>query len=967
MFLVVIMALLTSGGFEEVWRRHRAELEGRISGKIADSAIETSSYSTNAGNFEIEPLAVIAPEGVDDVVETLQFCRRYAIPVTPRGAGTSVTDAALGHGIVLDFSRNMNSILALDIANGLVTAGAGITIEALNLELKKYGKMVPIFPVKGWKCTVGGCISNDAGGFLSTGFGRMHDTVVAIETVNAEGRRLELKRGAGEIQHPDIDILKSKLLPLLKEPAAPFRGTCGYRISSLKQDSVDFVDLMIGSEGSLSIFTSATMRIVDRLDTARSVLIGFGTAKDAFRFAAAAGEDAVCLEYIDQTLASAFRSVHQGFTIPRNVMHWLLAIFKSGSLSKEYLAGRGAAEIIDVGGSPEEVMRCLKDAIHRLQRPSPSGRYVVAAEGVEVPPAKMPDLMIAVEEISRRYALRSLVFGHAAEGIMYIRPFLNLRKSDDREKFASFMTELATALKAEGGRISSENGIGLQLLPYVRYAMDERLTTAFELLKKSFDPLNILGGQRQPDNEEEQPYRFGPEHERRPFRPRLNWNTPDVISRFDERPLSMIDEIEACHGCGECRTLSFIETQCPVYKTTGSELTSPRGLNNLVRLLSNMGGVPTIAMYSGEYARSIYDYCIECKMCAAECPSHVNTPKIMIEARAQHVKRTGAGTVGRTSRFFSDYELYTMIASSVARLSNRLIKSRNARSALEHAFGIDRRRKIPEFDLEPFSEWFEKHVSRPGKKGEVAYFSDMYANYFDSRIGRAVVGILEEAGYATLFPKQHFTGLPLIYLGMLREAGKYVLENVSYLYPFAVRGTPVVCSSPSAVMALRNDYLSVVDDERSRTVARRVVDVHEFLLDVIREEETGLDFQPVARRILYHPSCHSRALGTDRKVVELLNMIPGAEIEEIHAGCCGAGGSYGFAKETFNLSMEIGKKVFVEAGREMDAGTVLVTDGEECALQIEQATGRAPEMTLLLLARSAGLQLSRVTVAGKNS
>ncbi len=955
------MVLLTSGGFEDIWRRHRAELEGRIGGRIADSAIETSSYSTNAGNFEIAPVAVITPEGDGDVSEVVRFCRKYGMPLTARGSGSSVTDAALGRGIVLDFSRKMSGILALDVTNGLVRAGAGITLESLNSELKKYGKMVPLFPVKGWRCTLGGCIGTDAGGFLSAGFGRMHDLLLSLEVVDADGNRLELKRDKSA-SYPDLEILKAKIGPLTRVAGGSFRGSFGYRLSAFEGEGVDLVDLMAGSEGTLSVFTSATVRIVDRIDGCSCTLAACRSAREAFDLARGAGAGALCAEYLDPAALATFqREAGQGGRIPRG-RHGLLLIWKKG---EEATAALDGVEATDLGTDPEAVMEKLMNALHRLQRPGQAGRYVVAAEGLEVSPERLPGALTAIEEISRRYALKCLIFGHASEGILYARPLLNLRKEDDRHKLSSFMKELSAAVRAEGGRMASENGIGLQLLPYLQDAMDEQAVTAFSMIKNSFDPAHILGGPRPTEEVQEQTYRFGPEHERKQFRPLLNWNTQDVPSRFDERPLSMIEEVDACHGCGECRTLSFIETQCPVYKTMGSELTSPRGMNNLVRQLSNLGGVPTIALYSEDYTRSIYDYCIECKMCAAECPSHVNTPKIMMEARAQHVKRIGASNIGRASRFFSDYELYTMVASSVARLSNRLIGSTNARSALEHSLGIDRRRRIPEFDLEPFSEWFQQHVSRPGGRGEVAYFSDIYANYFDSRIGRAVVGLLEAGGYSVQFPRQRFTGQPLIHMGMLKEASKYILENISYLYPYAARGIPVICSSPSAVISFRYDYPSVVDDERSRALARTSVDVHEFLHRMLAGPGEELKFGPVAEKIAYHPSCHSRALGTDAEVMELLRMIPGAEVEELQAGCCGAGGSYCFAKETFNLSMEIGRNVFAEAERAMGRGALLVTDGEECALQIEQATGRMPELTLLLLARASGMKLEKATAARK--
>lgn len=957
------MALLTPGSLEEIWTSHKRELEEKLSGRITDSGIETSGYATNAGNFELAPVAVVAPENVSDVTEVVRFCRRHGLTITARGAGSSVTDASLGRGIVIDFSRKMNTILALDLANNLVTVGAGITLEALNTELKKYGKMVPIFPVKGWKCTVGGCIATDAGGFLSTCFGRMHDLVVSIDAVNSEGRNTEYRRSGNTVQHPGMDLLRERILPMLKEEGTRFAGTCGYRLGALRNEEVDYVELMVGSEGSLALFTAATLRVTDRIGGCAASLLSFGSAGDALDFALRIREESICAELMDSTVLSACRRLYPVLETPRGSRFHLLVIWREGKTGGGAQGNHGPLAAQEIEGEMEEILGMLKDALHVLQRQTPEGRYVVAAEGVEVQPRALPGLVMALEEISRRYALKFITFGHAAEGIIYARPFLDLRKSDDRQRLASFLRELATALRAEGGVISSENGLGSQLLPYAKYCLEPERQAAFDILKKNFDPANLLGNAMRQDEGNARPYRFGPEHYRKPFKPILNWNIPDSVTKTDDRPLSMIDEMDACHGCGECRTLSYIETQCPVYKTMGSELTSPRGMDNMVRVLSNVGGIQTVAMHSSDYMRSLFDYCIQCKMCLVECPSHVNTPKIMMEARAQHVKQLGPGIVARATKFFADYELYTVVASSVARLSNRLLNSVIARSALEHALGIDRRRRIPPFDSETFSEWFTGHLGRPGKKGQVAYFADVYSNYFDSRVGKAVVRLLEKAGYSTLFPKQRFTGLPLIHMGLLREAKRYLLENVSYLYPYTARGMPVVCSSPSAVMAMRVDYPSVVDDERSRALARSVVDVHEFLCSAIDADGAEMNFGPVAPRILYHPSCHSRALGTDRRVLQLLRRIPGAEVEELQAGCCGAGGSYGFARETFNLSMEIGRNVFREAARGVAEGAVLVTDGEECALQIEQATGKHAELTLLMLARSAGIMLEKTAVA----
>ncbi len=918
---------------EESWRSLKAHLEGSVRGKVADSFLERAMYATNAGNFEAVPVAVIIPEDEADVAAASAFCSRFGIPLTPRGAGTSVTDAALGTGIVLDVGRNMNSIISLDISNNEVEVQPGITLEALNGALAGHGKMLPLHPFKGLTCTVGGCIAVNAGGLLSGRYGRTERLVIWLRAVLADGTVLEYPAGGAGKPHGS---------------AAPPDGDDGPREGSP----------FIGSEGRRGTITAARLRIVDTPGRSETRVYHFRRFGDALSAASGHSFDfALTAVFSDALLMSAFSYRLKGFSYPGDTEASLIVIAASGST----WPGREDTKADSVSGideSMEHVLRAIVDSVHTLSRPVPNGKYTVCVEGFCVGREAFRSFSDRLVREAMTSQTRFIMFGEALGGTVYFRPFLNMKREEDRETHRRLLGTAVGQASTGAGGLSSENGFG-RLIDAPLAGPHDRRDARQSAAHGTFTQGAGHDGSLVRPAEREAGYRAHRQDAQVREKPMLNWNTPDLVTAAGRGTLEFQDEVEACHGCGECRTLSFMETQCPVFKAVGGEVTSPRGRNSILRFAGRTPGIPAVTLYSDEYRRSIYDYCVQCKMCVLECPSNVNTAKLMIEARAQYVRKSGVKTVGRASKFFSDYEFYTIVASSIASLVNRFIRSGKARSVLEHLFGVDRRRNIPEFDLQTFSEWFDRHESMTGRKSDIAYFSDVYANYFDSGVGIAAVMLLERLGYTVLYPKQRFTGLPLIYLGMLREAKRYILDNISFLYPLTAKGIRVVCTSPSAVMALRHDYLSVVDDERSRTLSGSVADITELLFDAMKRGEHALSLAPFHGTIHYFPCCHSRALGNDTKMLELLRLIPGAEVRVIDKGCCGAGGSYSFAKETFAMSMEMGAQLFAEVRSIGSSGGIVVTDGEECALQILQGTGIDAELPVVLLSRLAGFGIER--------
>ncbi len=926
------MAGAVSAGIVDLWNSHRTELEKSITGRVADSPIQTQTYASNAGIFELRPLAVITPEHEEDVASIMKFCSRYGLPVTARGSGTSVTDAAVGQGIIVDLGRKMNDITSVDLDRDEVEVQAGMTIEALNSELSKYGKMLPLYPVKGRGCTVGGCIGINAGGFLSAGYGSIDGMLISLKVVLHDGTVTEC--GTGSFAGG------SRLL----EMAVSVSG------------AGSAVRLFAGSEGKIGIIVSARLKMVDVPREEKISAYFFRNLEDCTAQAVASKfSGCISAMFADSLVMSSLTYRLGDFSFPKEADGCIIAVMPGkGSLPDPAVLGAIEARMLNV--SSERLFAAIADSIHTLSRPVPNGRYVVMIEGLRIGAGGANQFCKFLLNTSDEENTRKIIFGEAVTGTVYFRPFLNMTDERDRRKHETMLRKAAGYAHRLNGSVTSENGLGLLLSPGFR-ENDSAFLKRILVLKTVMDPGNLLNPSAPEADASKAPYRAAATHAEEKKDTLLNWNVPDIQSVTGRGFLNFEEEVNACHGCGECRTISFIETQCPVYKAIGGEITSPRGRNNLVRLANSGSAAPGIKIDSDEYATSVFDYCVQCKMCVIECPSNVNTAKIMMEARAQYIRKAGVGRIGRASKFFSDYEFYTIVASSVASLSNRLITSGKARSLLEHASGIDRRRRIPEFDSQTFSEWFSRHEAKPGRKGVVAYYSDIYANYFDSAVGIATVELLERAGYSVIYPKQRFTGLPLIYLGMIREARRYVFDNASFLFPYTSKGMKIVCSSPSAVMALRHDYLSILADDRAMALSKSATDIIELLHDDIQGSRLQYSFAPLRQKIYYFPSCHARALGNHTRTRSLLELIPETEVEMLQEGCCGAGGSYGFAKETFSMSMDMGSHLFGVVSSKLKNGGILVTDGEECALHLRQGTGIRPVLAVTVLAA----QLSRAS------
>jgi Fe-S oxidoreductase len=263
---------------------------------------------------------------------------------------------------------------------------------------------------------------------------------------------------------------------------------------------------------------------------------------------------------------------------------------------------------------------------------------------------------------------------------------------------------------------------------------------------------------------------------------------------------------------------------------------------------------------------------------------------------------------------------------------------------LERTMGIARERPLPRFAREHLVGWDKRRRrSVEAPRGDVIFLADSFTTYTEPAIGRAAIELLEAAGHRVRLESAGCCGRSSISKGLLDRARGMAEDMAGRLAPEAERGVPIVGCEPSCLLTLREEHLQLLPgDPRAQAVAAQAKLVEELLVEAIDDGALRLD--PAAevanRPIVFHGHCHQKALAGTAATVALLQRIPGAEVTEIDAGCCGMAGSFGFEAEHYALSMQIGELRLFPALRTAAAGALVAATGVSCRQQIGHGTGR---------------------------
>lgn len=947
------------------------ELQGTVAGEVRFDRLSRALYSTDASDFRKEPVGVVIPRHVEDIQKIVKIAGQYCIPVIPRGGGSNLSGQTVGPGLIIDFSKYINKILQLNIEQRWAEVESGVVLDVLNAALAEHGLMVGPDPSSGAVATIGGMAGNNSTGAHSLVHGMMADHIQAMEVVLSDGSLawLEDKSTDEQARLAGQENLEGQLYREIPRLIGEYRediqsgfpktwrNVAGYSLDRmLKQLEsgrlLNLAPLVVGSEGTLATITKVRLGLVERPRFVRLAIPHFRDLETAlravpvildFRVTAVELMTAPTLKLAGDhpVIGPRLRQFVEGQ--PGAILIVEFAGRDDAELTEKLerlaikLHDEGFADHINHANTGDEIARVwgIRKAIFGLIMSKPGDdKRVWVIDDASVPVGEMAAYTEDVIRAGRTYGIEINFDAHASAGCLHMGLDLNLRSPQGLQTMELLCKEIMTIAIAHGGSTTGEHGEGLARSYFNRQLYGPRLHQAFGEVKAIFDPEGLLNPGKVV-GEVIAPWdtgwlKYSPGY-RTPYAPQqthLDFSTYGGFAGL----------VEMCNGQGICRS-QVSGTMCPSYRVTRDEKDTTRGRANILRTAMTCQLGPDGLTSPEVYAA--LDLCLACKACRNECSTRVDMAKLKYEFLAIYQKKHG---IPLRSRIIGHMAESSRLAARLPSLANRLYKNKSFKKLLDRAIGFDERRELPSLAKKTFDQWFKNEYRQPpASRGPVLIWDDCYLTYNRPELGRAAVMVLAAMGYQVFCLDGHSCcGRPMISKGLLADAAKLARRNVELLVEHARRGTPIIGVEPSCIACFRDEYPDLLRNDDARLVAGVSFFFEEF---VTRPENQELLRDAFAnnhegRRLLVHSHCYQKSMGTAPNVLTMLELIPGATVDEIDGGCCGMAGAFGYEKEHYEVSMAIGEQVLFPAVRAADDNAIIVAAGTSCREQIKDGTGR---------------------------
>jgi len=940
----------------------RRELAIELRGDVRFDKISRALYSTDASVYQIEPIGVVVPRSRQELLRVVQICARLHCPITMRGGGTSQAGQAIGPGLVVDTSKYLNAVLELNTEQRWVRVEPGVVLDELNAQLRPHGlRFAPDISTAS-RATIGGMMANNSSGARSVVYGKTIDHVIEQEVALSDGSVVTF----GPVSDRDLDgtragdTLEARCYRVVAELAEQHRDEIdrrfpkllrrvgGYNLDAFTPGRpFNLARLMVGSEGTLGVVLSAKLNLVP-LPNAKAVLvIQFANLLESLAAAPLIlrhGPSAV--EVMDKSIldhtrkSPALEALRQSF-IEGDPGSLLCVEFyadraedlppKLEALERELRQHRfGYRYYHALDLAQQARIWSLREAGLGLSMAMrDDAKSISFVEDTAVAPERLRDYIERFLAVVARHGTTAGVYAHASVGCLHVRPVVNMKTEAGVRQFEAIANEIADLVLEFGGALSGEHGDGLVRGPFMAKMFGPVLYDAFRTIKQTFDPHGIFN----PGKIVDAPpitanLRFGP-----------GYSTRNPTTYFEYAEGGVAGAIEMCSGLGACRK-TLEGTMCPSYMATREEQHSTRGRANLLRL--------AIAGRLGESGlgdHGVYgslDLCLECRACKAECPVGVDVARFKSEFLADYWDRHGTPL---EARVLGNARTVARWGSRLAPLSNWIAGSRPAQMLNERLLGMDRRRRLPRFRRRTLG-----HLAETSKgDADALLFNDTFTNHYDPEIGLAAMRVLESTGIRTALAPNRCCGRPQISKGLLGRARDLAARNTDALYADAAAGRPIVFCEPSCLSAVREDAPALLRGE-ARQRAEAIASVSVLFEEFASTIASHLTLKPGPASILLHGHCHQKSMGLVASSRALLARIPGARVVDLDAGCCGMAGSFGYARDHYDLSRAIGERRLFPAVRNKPEGTVVVAAGTSCRHQIADFTGETAVHPAVLLA-----------------
>lgn len=908
-------------------------------------------YATDASIYQVEPLGVAMPRSAAEAASLMAALNAEGVSMIPRGAGTGLAGGALGRGMVLDMARHNRGITEFNAEARTVRVGAGVVLDQLNAYLQPNGLMFAPDVATSSRATLGGMIGNNSSGARAPRFGTTIDHVRSVEMVLPDGRIVHLGLNAPSLNGRDAEIARwieaQGELVRTRLHTGVVKRWPGYAVDRFLRNGGNLAALAGGAEGTLGALWSAELQLTPLPARKGMGIIFFASVVEAMEATVELLDlQADAIEHIDDVLFDETRGQLQ-FQAARDFLELddkpcksilmvefsddlddKLAQFMTKKLGLRMKTCRDATEL-------NHIFELRKSGLSLLTSRKGDAKPTAGIEDVAVPPAQLPDYVRGLLSLMKPMGLQASFYGHAASGLLHVRPIVNMHDAADIRKFRQVAEGVSALTLQFKGSLAAEHGVGMARTEFMGEHLGPELLDLMARIKREFDPKSLMNpGKIFPNGDIaiDRHLRWGADSKipdsALPFEMRLGYVTKDE---------SFMGHLEQCNGCGGCRKAT--PTMCPTFVVTGEDILSTRGRANAIRAVVE-GRIETKErpLASPELEEAL-KYCLSCKACKRECPSNVDMA--LLKAELLHARNKAQG-VPLSSRMLSRPDRLGGWASLAPGLANWALELPAVRGLLEQLTGITSERKLPRYTEQRFDIWFDLREragqARPGDRGDVVLWDDCFCRHHEPNIGHAAVRVLESADFEiSLAEGRVCCGRPAFSTGQLDVAAAMAKHNVALLS----RGThPIVFLEPSCYSMFAQDYLEL-GIPGAAEVAKRAVLFEDFLLDTLRAAPDALRFRKLQQRTAIHAHCHAKALTNTGRAAELAKLLPGNEVTMLPSGCCGMAGAFGMMRDTQELSLRVAKPL-VDLVDALPEGTRLVASGTSCRHQLDDLSDRKP-------------------------
>ena len=945
-------------------------LKAEIKGDVHFNDVWRSLYATDASSYREKPLAVVIPETVDDIKKTIAFASAHKTSVIPRAAGTSLAGQVVGSGIVIDISKHLNRILELNTKERWVRLEPGVNLSELNLYLKPHGLQFGPETSTANRCRVGGMLGNNSCGLHSLIYGSVRDHILEVDAILSDGSEVRfeaLDKQAFQTKLKSDNKLEQSIYrniqkimedpELKKEIKAAYpleevhRRNMGYALDFLTETApfektdtpFNFCKLLAGSEGTLAFTTSMKLNLIPLPPKVKGVVAAhFNSLEEALLANIIAlkynpGAVEMMDDIIIKCTESNIEQRKNRFWVegdPKNV----LVVEFARDTEKEIrdIADKMIAEIQEAGYGYAFPLIFGDDKIKRVWDLRTAGlgllsnvegdrKSTTVIEDTAIAPRLLPDYIKEFQIVLNKYNLQCVFYAHVGSGEIHLRPLLNLKVEEDRQLYQTIAEEIAKLVKKYRGSLSGEHGDGRLRGHFIPFMYGEKIYNLFKDLKNTWDPNHTFNPCKIVD--------VPPITEDLRYLPSNQY--PEINTVSDFSPVKgFLRAVEKCNGSGDCRKSEFIGgTMCPTYMATRDEDKSTRGRANLLR--EHMHHSHKEDPLDQQELYDILDLCISCKACKSECPSNIDMARFKAEFLQHYYDIHG---VPFRSKMIAYLPAMNRLIYPVRELSNLIQKT----SVFKKLMGFAPKRTLPAIKRQLTSRLTQTIET----KDKLVYlFADEFTNMQEPETGLAAIALLNKLGYHVVIPKLKDSGRTYISKGLLRKAKQLAMDNILLLKDLISSDHPLIGLEPSTILSFRDEYPELVDkhlQEDAKQVAGFTMLFEEFFM---REVESGNirkdDFTADLKTIKLHGHCQQKAVASTTPTLQMLSFPENYSAEEFKTGCCGMAGSFGYEKEHYDLSMQIGEMILFPEVRKSSSEIILAASGTSCRHHIKDGTGKS--------------------------